>query len=293
MGTGRPGAVMLAVLVAFAGGEVGMVPLPVVVGRVPEAEVALPGKVLVRPVPDGGVPTAEVPLDGTGKTTVVEVMGTTTLVAKEAVALVETVKDSVVEFRGTTTLVVAEVVALVGRGKDSVVEFKGRTTLVDATGDPDALLGAVSEGGTVGAVVLEVVGAPVPDGSRVDAELLLVGGGTGLADPESGSEVAVPADNGTKSVVELVMMTTLVAAAVPLTLIVVRLPVMAPADRIVLPGMTDSEDELEVGKGAASVVVSMGMMTLVAAAVSLMPTVEILAVITPLELVAVSGAAAL
>jgi hypothetical protein len=154
----------------------------------------------------------------------------------------------------------------------------------------DALLRGVSGGRAADVVAMELVGAPVSEGGKADAELLPVGkGGTTLADSGSGSEVALPVGNGAKSVVDPVVMTTLVAAAVPLTTIVVRLPVMAPADSIVLPGM-DSEDALEVGNGTTSVVVLMGTMTLVAAAVPLMLTVERVAVIRSPEPVAVPGA---
>lgn len=339
VGTGIPGAVMLATVVAFADGGVGIIPLPVVVGRAPGDEVALPGKALATPVPDGDVALTEA-LVGAGYTMVVEVMGTTMLVMEETVALVgrdkvrvefngtmtlkveETValvgrgNATVVEFNGTTMLRVEETVVLVGRGKATVVVFKGRTMLVDAGAEADALvgrgktrvvvfrgstilvdagavadalLGGVPEGGASDAVAMELVGASVPEGGKTDAELLPVGiGGRTLVASGSGSEVALAVGNGAKSVVDPVVMMTLVAAAVPLTMMVVRLPVMAPADSIVLPGM-DSKDALEVGNGATSVVVLMGMMTLVAAAVPLMLTVERVAVITPPEPVAVPG----
>lgn len=342
VGTGIPGTVMLATVVAFADGGVGMIPLPVVtVDRATGDEVALPGKALATPALDGNVTLTE-PLVGTGYTTVVEVIGTTMLMLEETVALVGremvrvvefngtmtprveeivtlvgTGKATVVEFNGTTMLKVEETVALVGRGKATVVVLRGRTILVDAGAGADALVGrgktrvvefrgriilvdagavadallkGVSGGGAADAVAMGLVGAPVSEGGKADAELLPVGtGGRTPVDSGSGSEVTLPVGNGAKSVVDPVVMTTLVAAAVPLTTMVVRLPVMAPADSIVLPGM-DSEDALEVGSGTTSVEVLMGTMTLVAAAVPLMLTVERVAVIRPPEPVAVPGA---
>lgn len=313
------GAVMLATTVMFATGGVELVPLPGAVGKAPGDEVPLPSKALDKPVLDSDVILAEVTLLGTGYTIVVEVNGTMMLVVEETVALAGREKVTVVEFSGTVTLkmeemvslvgrgkatvveskgttilmVEEEAVVLVGRGKASVVEFKGMTMLVEVIAETDALLGAGPEGGAAVAVSMGLVGVPVPDGGRADSEPLPVGkGGRTLSDSGSGSELTLPDGTGAKSVDEPVVMMRLVAAAVPLTIMVVRLPVMAPADSIVLPGM-DSVEALEVGKGATSVVVLMGTMTLVAAAVPLMLTVDRVAVITPPESVAVPEAAVL
>lgn len=361
------GAVMLATVVVFAAGGVGMVPLPVALGKGPGDEVSLPGKALSTLVLDDEVAMIEVVLVGTGYTIVVEVIGTTMLVVGETVTLAgreklrvvefngtvklrveeivalgrarvveptgtmtlvkeETVvlvgsgkagvvrfegntklvdagteadafvgrgKARVVEFSGTTTLNVDEIVALVGRGKANVVEFKGMIILVEVVAETDVLLEAVSEVRGTDVVSMGPVGVPVPDGGRTDSELLPVGkGGRIVPDSGGGSEVSLPVGTGAKIIVEPVVMMILVAAAVPLTMMVVRLPVTAPADSIVLPGL-DSEDALEVGNGNTSVVVLMGTMTLVAAAVPLMIKVDRVAVITPADPGAVLEAAVL
>lgn len=288
--------VELAMMVELTGGLVGLVSLPVEVG----SNVAL----------------TDVTLVGRGKTTVVDVNGTMRLVMEEFVALVGRGKISVVEFKGRTMLVDADTRADVllrtvseGRAAEIVVlrivgaavpaggkavallvtvsEGRAPETVVLRTvgaavpdeGKAVALLGAVSDGKIADAVVLVLEGTAVPDGNT-DSELLLVGkGGSALVASGRGSDVALPVSNGTKSVVELLEMMTLVAAAVPLTTIVVRLPVTAPADKIVLPG----KDSLDVGKGATSVVVFNGMMMLVAAAVPPALRVEKLAVTSPTE----------
>lgn len=256
----------------------------------------------------------------TEKDKVVEFMGTTTLKVEEIVSFVGRGNATVVEFNGTMALMVEETVtlvgrgiagvvefegitmpvdagagadALVGRGNASVVEFKGMTTFVEVVAEKDELLGAIVGSGDGDAVSMGLAGAPVPDGGRVGSELLPIEkGGRTLADSGGGSEVALPVGIGAKSVDEPVVMMTLVAAAVPLTMMVVKLPVMAPADSIVLPVM-DSEDVSGVGKGTTNVVVLRGMITLVAAAVPLMLTVDRLAVITPPEPVAVPATAVL
>lgn len=278
------GAVALAMLVVLIDRDVaGVVSVPVIVGGPPVAEVILPDMVLLSSVLDGVVPLTDVALVGTGKVRVVDVNGTTMLVPLEVVALVGRGNVSVVEFTERTMLVDADTeidVLLMTVSEGGVVETVALTIVGVAVPDGGkivALPEAVSEGKVVDAVALEVVGTPVPDGNA-DSELLLVGkGGRALVDSGAGSDVALPVSNGTMSVVELLVMMTLVAAAVPLTIIVVRLPVMAPADRIVIPGV-DGEDTLEVGNGATSVVVLKGMMMLVAAAVPLMLSVKKLAV---------------
>jgi hypothetical protein len=129
VGTGIPGTVMLATVVAFADGGVGMIPLPVVtVDRATDDEDALPGKALATPALDGNVALTEA-LVGTGYTTVVEVIGTTMLMLEETVALVGREMVRVVEFNGTMTPRVEEIVTLVGTGKATVVEFNGTTML--------------------------------------------------------------------------------------------------------------------------------------------------------------------
>lgn len=273
------GAVPFAALVTFAEGEaVGAVALPVECGAVPLKEVGAaplsegPGDAVGAvplPVADGGmVPDVEVALPGNG-------VGAAVLPGAGAVPFDGRGSSKVVEFRGTTMLVAIVAVALVGAGEIGVVEFDGTEPPVEAGADTDALLGAVPELGGGGGEL-----TPVPDGSGAGVVPFSVGKGADVAeDPGSGGKEVSPDGRGAKTVVELVTMIRLVAAAEPLMLMVV-IPVTAPTDEIALIG-TELEDSLTEGSGTTTVGELAGAMTLVSAAVPLMTMVVRLPVITP------------
>lgn len=289
-----PGAVPFAALVTFAGGEVGpvaladvgaaplsegrgeavgAVALPVEGGAVPLKDVGAaplsegPGEAVGAvplPVGDGGrIPGAEVPLPGNG-------VGAVAFPDARVVPFSGNGNAKVVELSGTMTLVAVDAVTLVGAG---VVEFNGTEPLVEAGADTDALLGATPEVG-IGELT------PVPDGGNAGAVPFSVGkGGGAVEDPGRGGKEVSPDGSGAKTVVELVMMIRLVAAADPLMVMVVT-PVMAPTDEIALAGM-EVEVSLPEGNGAVMVDELAGIMTLVSEAVSLVTMVVRLPVITP------------
>lgn len=256
------GAVPLAAEVTFAGGEAGPVALADV-GAAPLSEG--PGEAVgavALPVEGGAVPLTDVgaaPLsEGPGGA-----VGAVPLPVEDG----ETVAGAEVPLpgngEGAVVLPGAGAVAFVGSGSSKVVEFSDTTILVAV--DAVALVGA-------GELI------PVPDGGGAGVVPFSVGkGGDVVGDPGSGGKEVSPDGRGAKTVVVLATMTRLVAAADPLMLIVV-IPVRAPADEISLIG-TEVEDSLPEGSGATTVVKLAG--TLVSEAVSLVTTVVRLPVITP------------
>lgn len=159
---------------------------------------------------------------------------------------------NVVVFNDTIDPMV-EAVALIGIGETVVVELGGRMTLFEES------LG--EEGFTVKLNVAFVLAA---DGATVKTVLLCVGNGGTKA-----GEVAV----GASSVVELIGIMIVVATAVPFTVIVETLAIVAPED-------TNGKDEaLVIGGAVRRVVEVIGLIILLAPTVLFRLDIEAVVVI--------------
>lgn len=274
------------------GDAVGAVPLPVRDGgTVPDVEVALPGNGEGAVVLPGA---GAVPFDGRGSSKVVEFRGTMMLVAVVAVALVGAGEIGVVEFNGTEPLVEAgaDTDALLGAIPElgsgelrpvpdgsgaGVVPFsvgKG----ADVAEDPGSGGKEVSPDGRGAKTVVELATMIRLVAAAEPLMLMVVTPVTAPTDEIAliGTEVedSLTGGSGVTIVVELAEAMTLVSEAVPLMTMVVRLPVITPGGGGVVPEIED--DDTSVGSGVTTVVELRGTTMLVAAAVPLTKTVEIL-----------------
>lgn len=283
---------------AGAVSEVGSgLPGPGPVEDVPLIDVPLVGRGKISVVVFNGTRTllvAEaVPFVGSGSAKVVEFKGTMILVAVDAVTLVGMGEAAVVEFNGTAVLVEAgaDSDALlgadseIGSGELAPVPDGGRTDVVPLSVGKGG--GVVEEPGNGGKEV-----SPVGRGAKTVVELAMMMRLVAAADPlmlmvvtpvmaptdeialmEMEADVSFPVGSGAIRVVELAGIIALVAGAVSLMMTVVRLPVTIPDEGSAV-SEAEGEDALPVGNGAMTVVELRDTMTLVAAAVPLVETVE-------------------